>query len=68
MAFATATAAYTFLLDIHPRQLVAIGVPFIEGIAAPRPNKYLYRFFYPGHLVILAGLKYLQLHGMLSLF
>lgn len=35
------------------RQLLAIGVPFIQGIKARRPNKYLYRYFYPGHLFVL---------------
>jgi hypothetical protein len=65
MAFAVATAAYTYLMEVHLRQLLAMGAPFIQGIKAPRPNKYLYRYFYPGHLVILAILKYLQMHGMM---
>jgi len=65
MAFAVATATYTYLMQVHLRQLLAIGVPFIRGIKAPRPNKYLYRYFYPGHLVILAMLKYLQMRGMM---
>ena len=29
-------------------------VPFLTWLKAPRPNKYLYRYFYPGHLAILA--------------
>ncbi len=40
------------------RQLLAMFAPFIEGIKAPRPNKYLYRYFYPGHLLILAVIQY----------
>ena len=65
MAFAVATAAYTYLMEFHLRQLLAIGVPFIQGIKAPRPNKYLYRYFYPGHLAILSIVKYLQIRGLI---
>lgn len=64
LAFAVTTAAYTYLMETHLRQLLAIGVPLIQGIKAGRPNKYLYRYFYPGHLVILAMLKYLQMRGI----
>lgn len=64
LAFAVATAAYTYLMETHLRQLLAIGAPLIQGITAPRSNKYLYRYFYPGHLVILAMLKYLQMRGV----
>ena len=39
-------------------QPLAIGVPFLTRLKAPRPNKYLYRYFYPGHLLILAVLYY----------
>lgn len=56
---------YTLLPNIHPRQLLAATVPLINGIRAVRPNKYLYRYFYPGHLIILAILKYLYIHGIL---
>jgi len=63
-AFALVTAAYTFLFTMHPRQLLAVAVPFIQGIKAPRPDTYLYRYFYPGHLIILAALKYLQMDRM----
>lgn len=65
LAFAAVTGIYTWLLYIHPRQLLAAGVPWIRGIKAPRPNKYLYRYFYPGHLIILAIVKYVQTHSPL---
>jgi len=65
LAFAAATGTYTWLSGVHPRQLLAAGVPLIRGIKAPRPNKYLYRYFYPGHLIILAVLKYVQMRGSL---
>ncbi len=60
--FAVATAAYTYFGFFYNqqviywkylRQLLAIGAPFIRRIRLPRPNKYLYRYFYPGHLLIL---------------
>jgi hypothetical protein len=51
--FALLTIVYTWVAAVHPRQLLAMGVPFIQGIRLPRPNKYLYRYFYPGHLLIL---------------
>ena len=51
--FAIATVVYTYLTDTHLRQLLAILAPLIQGIKAPRPPKYLYRYFYPGHLFIL---------------
>lgn len=63
LVFAVLTTAYTYLMYIHLRQMVAVIVPYIQGIKAPRPNKYLYRCFYPGHLVILAILKYFQGNG-----
>ncbi len=53
-----ATVIYVMLSGVHPRQLLAACVPFIQGIKAPRPNKYLYRYFYPGHLLILVVLKF----------
>lgn len=51
--FAILTLVYTWMTGVHPRQLLAVGVPFIRGLRLPRPNKYLYRYFYPGHLLIL---------------
>lgn len=51
--FALLTIVYTYITGIHPRQLLAIVAPFIRGIRLPRPNKYLYRYFYPAHLLIL---------------
>lgn len=56
--FAVLTAVYTYLSGVHPRQLLAICVPFLTKLKAPRPNKYLYRYFYPGHLLILAMVTY----------
>ncbi len=56
-SFAILTSVYTYILiasGLHWRQILAVCVPFIEGMKAPRPNKYLYRYFYPGHLIILA--------------
>lgn len=63
-AFAVLTGVYVYLSYVGNyaywwRQLLAIGAPFIEGIKAPRPNKYLYRYFYPGHLLILAVMQYM---------
>lgn len=55
------TVIYVMLSGVHPRQLLATCVPFIQGIKAPRPNKYLYRYFYPGHLMILAVLYYFSI-------
>ncbi len=52
-AFALLTIVYTWMTSVHPRQLLAICVPFIRGIKLPRPNQYLYRYFYPGHLLVL---------------
>lgn len=59
--FAVLTSIYTYyncLKGGHWRQLLAICAPFIQGIKAPRPNKYVYRYFYPGHLLILAMIQY----------
>lgn len=59
--FAVLTGIYTYynyLKGGHWRQLLAVCAPFIEGIKAPRPNKYLYRYFYPGHLLVLAVMQY----------
>ncbi len=57
-AFAAATGIYVCLTVAHPRQLLAALAPFISGVHAPRLNKYLYRYFYPGHLYVLAVLNY----------
>ena len=48
------TGIYTFISGVHPRQMLAVCVPFLTRLKAPRPYKYLYRYFYPGHLAILA--------------
>jgi len=60
-AFGIVTAVYTYVMYIHWRQMLAVLVPCIVWIKAPRPNKYLYRYFYPGHLIILAIMKYFHL-------
>lgn len=57
-AFTLVTAIYTVISGVHPRQMLAVAVPFLTRLKAPRPNKYLYRWFYPGHLAILAVLYY----------
>lgn len=59
--FAVLTVVYICLEHIHARQLLAACVPFLTKLKAPRPNKYLYRYFYPGHLLILAVLHYLMI-------
>ena len=51
--FALLTIVYTWVTNVHWRQLLAICGPFIGGIRLPRPNQYLYRYFYPGHLFVL---------------
>ena len=59
-AFAVFTGLYVWITRYaigFPRQLIAIAAPFIDWIKLPRPNKYLYRYFYPGHLMILAIIK-----------
>lgn len=61
--FAVLTGIYSFYsyligYTLWWRQLLAMFAPFIEGIKAPRPNKYLYRYFYPGHLLVLAVIQY----------
>jgi hypothetical protein len=65
--FAVLTTVYTYLSMVHPRQLLAIIVPFLTRLKAPRPNKYLYRYFYPGHLLILAAINYWALGTPFSL-
>lgn len=50
-----------FLQDLYWRQMLAVISPMITGVKAVRPNKYLYRYFYPGHLMILAAFRYFQL-------
>jgi hypothetical protein len=57
-AFATLTGVYVYVSGVHPRQLLAMLAPFIRRVKARRPNKYLYRYFYPGHLYILAVFNY----------
>jgi hypothetical protein len=66
--FAAATGLYVYLTTTHPRQLLAILAPFIQGIRAPRPNKYIYRWFYPGHLYILAVLNYFIIGSLTAPF
>jgi len=66
-AFAVLMAVYTYVENLHPRQMLAAVVPFLTWLKAPRPNKYLYRWFYPGHLLILASVNYWVLGIPLSL-
>ncbi len=53
-SFFVLTAVYTYISSVNWRQMLAVAVPFLTWLKAPRPNKYLYRYFYPGHLAILA--------------
>lgn len=66
--FTAATVVYTWWSAAHPRQLLAIVAPFIRRIRAPRPNKYLYRWFYPGHLYILSVLYYFIIGSLTAPF
>ncbi|MHC5083611.1 MAG: TraX family protein [Planctomycetota bacterium] len=70
-AFAFITCLYVWMVrhvTEFPRQLIAIIVPFIEGIHLRRPNKYLYRYFYPGHLAILAIVKIIMAGSLMGNF
>ena len=66
--FAVLTVIDTFLTNIHPRQLLAIISPFLQGIKAPRPPKYLYRYFYPGHLFVLLIIDFLIIGVVITPF
>ncbi|MBP8606358.1 MAG: hypothetical protein KBI46_11050 [Phycisphaerae bacterium] len=66
--FAAATAGYVVFTHTHPRQLLAALVPFIRHIRTPRLNKYVYRYFYPGHLYILSVLNYFIIGSLTTPF
>ena len=66
--FALLTVIYTYLTNTHLRQLLAIVAPFLQGIKAPRPPKYLYRYFYPGHLFILLIIDFLIIGVVITPF
>ncbi|MBW8015607.1 MAG: hypothetical protein FVQ82_05435 [Planctomycetes bacterium] len=66
--FAIFTVIDTCLTNTHPRQLLAIVAPFLQGIKAPRPPKYLYRYFYPGHLFVLLIIDFLIFGSVITPF
>lgn len=65
IGFALITIVYC-IVNHYPRQMLSLLSLFFDRIRLPRPNKYLYRYFFPTHLAILVIVKYLKL-GVLTL-